>query len=64
MISQLSDSKAQDHWTKELNEDLGMVKNYLDWKKSGHPNFAKWGQENNKVCSILWQMRMKIIFYE
>ncbi|MEO0332846.1 MAG: hypothetical protein AAF223_14385, partial [Bacteroidota bacterium] len=35
-------------WQKELDEDLELVKNYIDWKASGHPDLKEWGIENNK----------------
>lgn len=48
-ISKLTNSKRINYWTGELNEDLEIIENYMDWKKSGHPDFAKWGKENNKI---------------
>ncbi len=47
-IQQLTKIKLQEDWTKELEEDLELVRNYIDWKNSEHPDFKKWGQENNK----------------
>jgi len=35
--------------TKELNEDLEIIENYVEWKNSGHPDLAKWGKENNRT---------------
>jgi len=47
-IDQLTSQELKDKWTRELEEDLELVRNYIDWKSSGHPDFAKWGQENKK----------------
>lgn len=47
-ITQLTSQDLKDIWTKEIEEELELIKNYIDWKKSGHPNFNKWGEENNK----------------
>ncbi len=47
-IQQLSQSELRKQWMKELEEDLELVRNYIDWKISGHPNFEKWGQENKR----------------
>lgn len=47
-IQQLTTPQLRQYWTKELEEDLELVKNYIDWKTSGHSDFEKWGQENKK----------------
>lgn len=47
-ISKLTDDSRKEYWTKELNEDLEIIENYVEWKNSGHTDFAKWGKENNK----------------
>lgn len=47
-ILKLTTPELKEHWTKELEEDLELVRNYIDWIVSRHPNFEKWGQENNK----------------
>jgi hypothetical protein len=47
-IRLLTTAEQREHWTKELEEDLELVRNYIDWKTSGHSDFEKWGQENNK----------------
>jgi hypothetical protein len=47
-IQKLTSPELREHWTKELEEDLELVKNYIDWETSGHPDFEKWGQENKK----------------
>lgn len=52
LISMLKDKRARDYWEKELNEDLEIVNNYIDWKKSGHQDFDKWGQENFKRVGL------------
>ncbi|MDR2841406.1 MAG: hypothetical protein LBV75_09175 [Paludibacter sp.] len=50
-IKQLTNSELQDYWTNYLEEDLELVRNYIEWKKSGHPDLEKWGEKNNKrVC--------------
>lgn len=48
-ISKLTDPKRKDYWTKEFDEDLKIIENYIDWKNSEHPDLAKWGKENNKT---------------
>ena len=48
-ISKLTDPKRKEHWTRELSEDLEIIRNYLDWKSSGHPDLAKWGEKNNRT---------------
>ncbi|HEX7869303.1 MAG TPA: hypothetical protein VF455_04240 [Chryseobacterium sp.] len=50
-IQQLTTSELKEYWTKELEQDLELVKNYINWKNSGHQNFEKWGTENNKRTS-------------
>lgn len=47
-IYKLTDDDQRDYWQKELDEDLELVKNYLEWKASGHPDLKKWGIENNR----------------
>lgn len=47
-IRQLTSEELREYWTKELDKDLDLVYNYVDWKKSGHNNFEKWGVENNR----------------
>ncbi len=47
-ISLLTDDKRKEYYTKELNEDLEIIQNYVEWKKSGHSDFEEWGKENKK----------------
>ena len=47
-ISKLTKPERKEYWTYKLNEDLEIIENYLEWAKSGHPDFANWGKENNK----------------
>jgi hypothetical protein len=47
-IQQLTILELREHWTKELEEDMELVRNYIDWKTSGHSNFEKWGKENKR----------------
>jgi hypothetical protein len=47
-IQQLATVELREHWTKSLEEGLELVRNYIDWKASGHNDFEKWGQKNNK----------------
>jgi len=58
-ISKLIDVKLQKFWIRELEEDAELVKNYADWKKSGHSDLEEWGEENNKVVSY----RMARVYY-
>jgi hypothetical protein len=48
-ILKLTKLELKEYWTTELEEDLELVRNYIDWKTSGHPNFEKWGQENKRL---------------
>jgi hypothetical protein len=47
-IDLLTDINLKTHLTNELEEDLELVKNYIDWTNAGSSDFATWGQENNK----------------
>ena len=47
-IDLLTDIKLQTYLTNELEEDLELVRNYIDWKNSEGSDFITWGQENNK----------------
>jgi len=47
-ISQLTTNELREYWFKELEEDLILVENYIDWQVSGNPSFEKWGEENKK----------------
>lgn len=47
-IQLLTTLELRNYWTKELEEDVELVRNYIDWKTSGHADFEKWGKENNK----------------
>lgn len=47
-IGHLATPDLKEYWTNALEEDLELVKNYADWTTSGHADFEKWAQENNK----------------
>jgi hypothetical protein len=47
-IEQLTDSDSKDRWKKSLEAKLEFIYNYIEWKKSGHPNFEQWGIDNNR----------------
>ncbi len=47
-IRHLTTSELRGHWMKELEEDLELVRNYIEWKTSGHNDFEKWGIEKSK----------------
>lgn len=47
-IQKLSAAQLREYWMNELEEDLELVRNYIDWKTSGHADFEKWGVENKK----------------
>ena len=49
--AKLSDIKLQQFWTKSLEKYAELVRNYVEWKKSGHSNLEKWGEENHKRVS-------------
>ena len=50
-IDQLSDQNLKKKWSRELEEDLELVQNYIKWEQSGHPDLEQWGKENNKNVS-------------
>jgi hypothetical protein len=50
-ISKLSDLMLQRLLTGELENYAELVKNYAEWKKSGHSDLKKWGEENHKRVS-------------
>lgn len=50
-IDQLTESKLQEFWLKELEEYAILIHNYSAWEKSGHPNLIKWGEENKRLVS-------------
>lgn len=47
-ISQLATVSQQQYWINILETDMELVRNYMDWQVSGHKNFEKWGEENNR----------------
>jgi hypothetical protein len=47
-IHQLTTTELKNYWMDELESDLELIRNYIEWKNSGHPDFSKWGQENKK----------------
>jgi hypothetical protein len=50
-IQQLTSPGKQAYWTDELESDLELVRNYVAWKESGHPNLMQWGAEQGKRVS-------------
>lgn len=50
-IDQLSEHNLKKKWSRELEEDMELVKNYIEWEQSGHPNLEQWGKEKNKNVS-------------
>ncbi len=47
-IQLLTSPELRETWTKELDEDLKLVKNYIEWRTTGTNDFEKWGQQNKK----------------
>ena len=47
-ISKLTTQELRQNWTKEAEEDLELVRNYIAWEISGQSDFEKWGEENKK----------------
>lgn len=47
-IRQLATPELRRCWARMLEEDLELVRNYMDWQASAHPDFEKWGQESKK----------------
>jgi hypothetical protein len=50
-IELLTDSDQKDKWKKKLNAKIEFIDNYIEWEKSGHPNFEQWGNDNKKKVS-------------
>ena len=50
-IDQLTDVGLREKWTTELEDDLELVKKYIEWEQSENLNFEQWGKENNKRVS-------------
>lgn len=47
-ISLLGNNVLKTTLEKSLEEDLDLVRNYIEWKESEHPDFDKWGEKNHK----------------
>ncbi|MFV0538090.1 MAG: hypothetical protein ACK5M3_12070 [Dysgonomonas sp.] len=47
-ISLLNENEVKIRLGKDLDGDLELVSNYIEWKESGHSDFDKWGEENQK----------------
>ncbi len=50
-IGKLTSQKLRDFWQDELSYSENLIRNYADWKASGHPNLPEWGWENNRNVS-------------
>lgn len=50
-IDLLTSPERRAYWTQEVEEDLELVRNYVEWKDSGHPDLARWGKEQHKRVS-------------
>ena len=50
-ISKLSDVELQRNWTNIVEQYAELVRNYAEWKESGHLDLEKWGEENHKRVS-------------
>ena len=50
-INKLTDEKLRKFWISELEGYAEFVRNYAEWKESGHLDLEKWGEENNKQVS-------------
>lgn len=51
-IAKLTDIKMQQLWTNTLENYTELVKNYIEWKKSGYSDLGKWGEANHKRVSL------------
>jgi hypothetical protein len=47
-IDLLIDKELKLSWQSKLDSEMELVKNYIEWKESGHPDLIKWGKENKK----------------
>lgn len=68
-IQQLTSPGKQAYWTDKLESDLELVRNYITWKGSGHPNYESraqyrasiqacfYGQEKDPATSLLCSQR-------
>lgn len=50
-VNKLSNIRLREYWFAELDDCAELVKNYAEWKTSGHPDLVKWGEENKKRVS-------------
>ena len=50
-ISKLTSTERRIYWTQEWEEDLELVRNYVAWRASGHPNLVQWGTGQGKRVS-------------
>lgn len=53
-IKQLTSPALREKWNKILEKLLEIIRNYINWKSSGHPDFEEWGHENQKL-TYYWQ---------
>ncbi|MDR1850323.1 MAG: hypothetical protein LBQ75_09815 [Zoogloeaceae bacterium] len=56
-IQQLTKPELRESRMKNLEHSLELVRNYIEWKTSQHPDFEKWGEENNKRTSVYGMRR-------
>lgn len=50
-IRLLTSAEKRAYWTQVLEEDLELVRNYVPWKASRHPDLTQWGAEQGKRVS-------------
>lgn len=51
LIHGFTNKEKIDFWTRDLEDDLELTRNYIAWKASGHANLKQWGEENNKLVT-------------
>lgn len=47
-INKLTDSNKKKYWSDKLNDHIIIINNYIDWKRSSHPDLVTWGKKTNK----------------
>lgn len=50
-IAHLSTKKLQDEWLTGFEANLELIRNYIEWQTSEHPNLEQWGEENKRRVS-------------
>ncbi len=50
-IALLQNEEQRKKWKEDVDEDMELVKNYIEWERSKTSSFKEWGLENNRKTS-------------